>query len=438
MTRCKLRNQRPKAFWGALLGGLIPSVFSFAGNMVAAKQQADALRRQQEEQARLARQQNEIAQNNAMARTLNSYADGENIIEEDKYLGTYKLGGKLGNTKGRVLAGGKQVRLTNNTSLLRGLSHGQKNSIGGDGITMKFGNQEIDAQNGEVVYDKNPYEHFIISNAKKLGIGGKSPASLVKMGANPEQVVRLQEINKRRLGIKTSPVEKRWGDYVGTPEYINLGGDVLGAFGNIAANAMLSGVKIDPVLATHTDAVSVSIPEQVKSWGKYRSLARAAGKSIRDINRNTASGNVANSLRQNIASNEAEEYAKLYDSDYEKTLDNIRFNAQNAQQVRLANQQSRNQIALANQQVQMDAAKTNAEIAMTKANNIGKFLGDLSRAGVNFGSQYRQNVNDTDALKAYLGTVSDEAVDRFLSLNPSFRSTILRNWKKNRLNNSAI
>lgn len=428
MTNCKLRNQRPKAFWGALLGGLIPSLFGFVGSIASAKAQANALRRQQEEQARIARQQNEIAQNNAIARTLNNYADTEEILEEDKYAGKYSLGGK-------VLAGGKQIRLGNHLSLLRGLSHGRKNSIGGDGITMRFGNQEIDAQNGEVVYDKNPQEHYILSNVKKLGLKGYSPAKLARMGYNPEQVAAIQETNKRRLGIKTPPVEKRWGDYIGTPEYINLGGDILGSFGNIVAASMLNNVHIDPVLANHTDTMAVSIPERVKSWGKYRSLARTAGKSMRDVSRNTASSAIANAIRQNIAANEAEEYAKLYDSDYEKTLENIKFNAQSQQQVRLANQEARNRIALANQQTQMQAAQANAEIGMQRANYMGKFLGALGNAAVNLGNQYRQNINDTDALKAYLSPLSNKAIDRFLSLRPSFSDTVFRNWKKYRAGN---
>lgn len=431
MKNCKLRNQRPKAFWGALLGGLVPSLFGFTGSLISAKQQADALKRQQEEQRKLAIQQNEVLQQNSMAASLNNYANTQNLIEEeDKYLGQYKNGGKINSNGVKVLAGGKQIRLNNRLSLLRGNFHGQRNKLGGDGITMKFRDKEVDAENGEAIWDISPSSKYIFSNSPELGIDGISPAQLAILTNKPKLVANIAETNKARLGIKSSPVGKRWGDYIGTPEYINLGGDILGAFGNLASNWMLNGININPVLANYTDVSSVSIPTKVKSWGKYRSLARAANNSMRDISRNIASSNAANSLRQRVATNEAEEFAKVYDDDYVKTLDNIKFNAQNEQQTRLANQQARQQINLANQQVQMDAIKANTDIAMQRARNVGSFIADLGKGAVNLGNQYIQNRNDLDSLKAYLSPLSNEAIDRFFSLRPSFSNRLLRNWKK--------
>lgn len=434
MKNCKLRNQRPKAFWGALISSLVPSLFSFAGSIASAKQQAAALRKQQEEQNRLARQQNEIARQSSMAGTLNNYADTQNIIEDDKYLGQYNNGGKVNKADGKVLAGGRKIKITNNLSLLRGNLHGQPNEIGGDGMTIQYGNKQIDAQDGELDYKVSPYSHYIISDEPELGIYGISPAKFAIVTGRPDIATNIQETNKRRLGLKSSPVKKRWGDYVGTPEYINLGGDVLSAFGGLAANAMLRNININPVLAQHTDVSAVSIPTKVKSWGKYRSLARAAGNSMLGVSRNTASSSTANDLRQRIATNEAEEFAKVYDSDYEKTLDNIRFNAQNEQQARLANQQGRQQINLANQQVQMDAIKANADIAMTRASNINRFISDLGTAAVNFGSQYRQNINDYRSLAAYLAAGKDNTIDRFLTLGVDIPNRIRRRWEdyKNR------
>jgi len=423
MARCKLRNQRPKAFWGALLGGLVPSLFGFTGSIIAAKQQANALKRQQEEQNRIAKEQNQVLQDSAIAKSLNSYAESENMIDEDKYLGKYALGGK-------VLAGGKQLRLNNRLSLLRGLSHGQKNRIGGDGITMKFGNQEIDAQNGEVVYDKNPQEHFILSNVKKLGLAGKSPATLARMGVNPEEVALIQETNKKRLGIKTPPVEKRWGDYIGTPEYINLGGDILGAFGNLASNWMLSGVNIKPVLAQHTDSIYVSPNIQWRNDAKHRAIERLRQNNIRQISRNSASAQVGNKAIQDVNTNALEQHALVSDEEQKVRLDTIEKAEDRKFQNMLANLQGRNQISLANQQTQMQALQANTDIAMQRARNIGAFVGDLGKSAVNLGNQYIQNRNDYNSLAAYLATAGDDSVDRFLNLGLDVPANVRRMWEK--------
>lgn len=432
MARCKLRNQRPKAFWGALLGGLVPSLFGFTGSIIAAKQQANALKRQQEEQNRIAKEQNQVLQDSAIAKSLNSYAEGENMIDEDKYLGKYALGGK-------VLAGGKPIALAGgrlvNTPIpglkrIVGLKHGQTNSIGGDGVTIKVNGTEFDGERNEGIY-KNK---FVLSGQKKLGLKGIDPMNLALVTGNPEFAAAIQETNKKRLGIKTSPVEKRWGDYIGTPEYINLGGDILGAFGNLASNWMLSGVNIKPVLAQHTDSIYVSPNIQWRNDAKHRAIERLRQNNIRQISRNSASAQVGNKAIQDVNTNALEQHALVSDEEQKVRLGTIEKAEDRKFQNTLANLQGRNQISLANQQVQMQATLAKADIAKQLAKNVGDFVGDLGKSAVNLGNQYIQNRNDYNSLAAYLATAGDTTVDRFLNLGFDVPANVRRMWEKYKIN----
>lgn len=438
MARCKLRNQRPKAFWGALLGGLVPSLFGFTGSIIAAKQQANALKRQQEEQNRIAKEQNQVLQDSVIAKSLNSYAESENMIDEDKYLGKYNNGGNVPSLKGKILAGGRKIPKGNHLYLLKGLEHGQTNSRGEDAISIDYGKYGISAERDETSWEpRNANFAFIFSNSPKLGktVRGikKSPAKL-SLEAKDEkelgEIAVLQENNKKRLGIKTPPVEKRWGDYIGTPEYINLGGDILGAFGNLASNWMLSGVNIKPVLAQHTDSIYVSPNIQWRNDAKHRAIERLRQNNIRQISRNSASAQVGNKAIQDVNTNALEQHALVSDEEQKVRLDTIEKAEDRKFQNMLANLQGRNQISLANQRTQMEALQADTDIAMQRAKNIGAFVGDLGKSAVNLGNQYIQNRNDYNSLAAYLAVAGDDSVDRFLNLGLDVPANVRRMWEK--------
>ena len=77
----RLRGERPKAFWGALVGGAM----NLIGSAISSKAQARAIRRQIEAQKEAARTQLELANNSNLASTLNSYATATRSYNDEDY-----------------------------------------------------------------------------------------------------------------------------------------------------------------------------------------------------------------------------------------------------------------------------------------------------------------------------------------------------------------
>ena len=190
----RLRGERPKAFWGALVGGAM----NLIGSAISSKAQARAIKRQIEAQKEAARTQLELANNSNLASTLNSYAAAtRSYNDEDYYNLKYRLGGnkRLGSSRIYITDGGDATKIGNDTYLLRGGSHEQTNETGQTGIGINVGGNEIEAEGGEVAQKKNGA--LRIFSAQPI-LGGISPAQAVMSGASKDKVFNAQQQFKRR------------------------------------------------------------------------------------------------------------------------------------------------------------------------------------------------------------------------------------------------
>lgn len=191
----RLRGERPKAFWGALVGGAM----NLIGSAISSKSQARAIRRQIESQKEAARTQLELTNNNNLASTLNSYATAtRSYNDEDDYNLKYRLGGnkRLGSNRIYITDGGNATKIGNDTYLLRGGSHEQTNETGQTGIGINVGGNEIEAEGGEVAQKKNGA--LRIFSAQPILSNGMSPAQAILRGYNKDKVFSQQQAFKKR------------------------------------------------------------------------------------------------------------------------------------------------------------------------------------------------------------------------------------------------
>lgn len=208
----RLRGERPKAFWGALVGGAM----NLIGSAISSKSQARAIRRQIEAQKEAARTQLELANNSNLASTLNSYATAtRSYNDEDDYNLKYRLGGnkRLGSNRIYITDGGNATKIGNDTYLLRGGSHEQTNETGQTGIGINVGGNEIEAEGGEVAQKKNGA--LRIFSAQPI-LGGVSPAQAVMSGASKDKVFNAQQRFKKNNGIEDDGSKAQWGMGAGT------------------------------------------------------------------------------------------------------------------------------------------------------------------------------------------------------------------------------
>lgn len=193
--RNRLRGERPKAFWGALVGGAM----NLIGSAISSKSQARAIRRQIEAQKEAARTQLELANNNNLASTLNSYVTAtRSYNDENVYNLKYRLGGnkRLGSNRIYITDGGNATKIGNDTYLLRGGSHEQTNETGQTGIGINVGGNEIEAEGGEVAQKKNGA--LRIFSAQPILSNGMSPAQAILRGYNKDKVFSQQQAFKKR------------------------------------------------------------------------------------------------------------------------------------------------------------------------------------------------------------------------------------------------
>lgn len=204
----RLRSERPKAFWGALVGGAM----NLIGSAISSKSQARAIRRQIEAQKEAARTQLELANNSNLASTLNSYATAtRSYSDEDDYNLKYRLGGnkRLGSNRIYITDGGNATKIGNDTYLLRGGSHEQTNETGQTGIGINVGGNEVEAEGGEVAQKKNGA--LRIFSAQPILDNGMSPAQAILRGYNKDKVFNAQQSFKRRNGLKDDGGKAKWG-----------------------------------------------------------------------------------------------------------------------------------------------------------------------------------------------------------------------------------
>ena len=207
----RLRGGRPKAFWGALVGGAM----NLIGSAISSKSQARAIRRQIEAQKEAARTQLELANNSNLASTLNSYAAAtRSYNNEDDYNLKYRLGGnkRLGSNRIYITDGGDATKIGNDTYLLRGGSHEQTNETGQTGIGINVGGNEIEAEGGEVAQKKNGA--LRIFSAQPILGNGMSPAQAILRGYNKDAVFSQQQAFKKRNGLKDDGNKAKHGTEV--------------------------------------------------------------------------------------------------------------------------------------------------------------------------------------------------------------------------------
>lgn len=191
----RLRGERPKAFWGALVGGAM----NLIGSAISSKSQARAIRRQIEAQKEAARTQLELANNSNLASTLNSYVTAtRSYNNEDDYNLKYRLGGnkRLGSNRIYITDGGNATKIGNDTYLLRGGSHEDVNETGQTGIGINVGGNEVEAEGGEVAQKKNGA--LRIFSAQPILSNGMSPAQAILRGYNKDKVFSQQQAFKKR------------------------------------------------------------------------------------------------------------------------------------------------------------------------------------------------------------------------------------------------
>lgn len=210
----RLRGERPKAFWGALVGGAM----NLIGSAISSKSQARAIRRQIEAQKEAARTQLELANNSNLASTLNSYATAtRSYNDEDDYNLKYRLGGnkRLGSNRIYITDGGNATKIGNDTYLLRGGSHEQTNETGQTGIGINVGGNEIEAEGGEVAQKKNGA--LRIFSAQPILNNGMSPAQAILRGYNKDSIFSQQQAFKKRNGLKDDGSKAAFGNLITMP-----------------------------------------------------------------------------------------------------------------------------------------------------------------------------------------------------------------------------
>lgn len=210
----RLRGERPKAFWGALVDGAM----NLIGSAISSKSQARAIRRQIEAQKEAARTQLELANNSNLASTLNSYATAtRSYNDEDDYNLKYRLGGnkRLGSNRIYITDGGNATKIGNDTYLLRGGSHEQTNETGQTGIGINVGGNEVEAEGGEVAQKKNGA--LRIFSAQPILSNGMSPAQAILRGYNKDKVFSQQQAFKKRNGLKDDGSKAAFGNLITIP-----------------------------------------------------------------------------------------------------------------------------------------------------------------------------------------------------------------------------
>lgn len=435
MTHIKLKNQRPKAFWGALIASVLPSVINVAGGIAAANKQAKAMKEQQEAQARLVKQQQQLANDSNMATSLNNYANtvNNNIESDDEYLLKYKAGGsrKLRNITPIISDGGYAIPIDKNTYLLRGALHEEINESGKTGIGIKIGNKEIEAQDGEVV---QKYGDSLRIYSDEPILNGISPAKKVLVGENKTKTFNDQQAVTKRLHLSNNNSninrkQAKWGATFTTPDYIglgtNIGANILGGIlSSTAYNDILNNIKYE--IPEYSEESYVNSPV---TWNNEAQKAAAIRNDIntkRIIAKNTASGNVARSAMQDISTNTMYDLIKLADEKTNKETEMRQANAAREQEVRARNAQRRNEWSKSVAEIRNQENLLRTQIAQNKLNsNLGMIQGISDSIGGFLQSGIDNYQNDQNRLM-YLSTFSPSIAKKLINTPGLFSKRVIR------------
>lgn len=193
---------RKKCWIGAAIG----AATSIAGSLFGANAQKREMRRQKSIQD----WQNATQEAAAMSTALNNSQD----YQED-YLRQFRTAARLGKRLGAksiyITDGGDATKIDNNTYLLRGGSHEDVNETGQTGIGINVGDNEVEAEGGEVAQKKNGA--LRIFSAQPILGNGMSPAQAILRGYNKDKVFSQQQAFKKRNGLKDDGSKARNGGY---------------------------------------------------------------------------------------------------------------------------------------------------------------------------------------------------------------------------------
>lgn len=263
------QNERPQAFWGALIGAGTSLVGGLLGNNAAKKQ------------ARLMANQNDynIALQDAQSAT-NAYNAA--LDYQQNYLQQFKQQARLGTTRRlgdrniMITDGGNAKRIGNNTYLLRGGSHEDINETGQTGIGINVGGNEIEAEGGEVAQRKG--NSLRIYSAQPI-LGGISPAQAIMRGYNKDKVFNAQQRFKKNNGIKDDGSQQRNGGLTSKDR-----GSSKHPYPSVASKDFAGGNRSYPI-PTKADAIDAlrlaglhgRSDVRSKVYSKYPELRKKAG-----------------------------------------------------------------------------------------------------------------------------------------------------------------
>lgn len=215
------QNERPQAFWGALIGAGTSLVGGLLGNN-AAKKQARLMANQNDYNIALQDAQSATNAYNAALDYQQNYL--QQFKQQARFGGIKRLGGK----NIMITDGGNAKRIGNNTYLLRGGSHEDINETGQTGIGINVGGNEIEAEGGEVAQRKG--NSLRIYSAQPI-LGGISPAEAIMRGYNKDRVFNAQQRFKKNNGIKDDGSKAKFGNLITMP-FASIVKDVVDYFSN--------------------------------------------------------------------------------------------------------------------------------------------------------------------------------------------------------------
>ena len=189
MSKLKIKQvDRPRAFWGALIGAGV--------GITSALINANEQKKQRKLQANLEDYNNSLQEIQGMTDSFNSAQDyQQNYLQQFKQQARLGTTRRLGSRNIMITDGGNATNIGNDTYLLRGGSHEQINETGQTGIGINVGGNEIEAEGGEVAQKKNGA--LRIFSAQPILGNGMSPAQAVMRGANKDKVFNAQQRFKR-------------------------------------------------------------------------------------------------------------------------------------------------------------------------------------------------------------------------------------------------
>ena len=330
----------------------------------------------------------------------------------------------------KITDGGVAQKIDNNTFLLRGSSHEQVNPSGQTGIGIKVGNNEIEAEGGEVA--QRVGNALRIFSAQPM-INGVSPAQAVESGANKNRIFAIQEALKRkdykcggRVKLKSGAKVNPNGMSVNSSDWIGLGTDLAGslALGAFNSNAY-KNLKYDYQLPNYVDETPVAFDTTYHNDAQRATVERNRLNAQKIIANNTSSANTAVQRMQQSNADAMMETNKLWDEKANKEVELRNMAAQNEQQVRARNAAARNQYYQNVAEIQnkrIDAENANR---LARSNAWSTSLQGLQGAANNFLNSTRQRYEDENALMATIAAGDAATPYRMMAFGTQFGPRVI-------------